>query len=152
MVKRLKRIIAEYVDTSQFPINATVREDGVVILEGEAPDWKTADELAHRVAKSKKVRNVINHLSCDGKSLAYIPKIEPNSHDSIDKEHGHSSLYQFFPLFSKSLSFFYGRPSKISALSYIVFSHSHCSIRDFLNRLYHQFSTYGFCFLHNLEH
>jgi glycerol-3-phosphate dehydrogenase len=76
MVKRLKRIIAEYVDTSQFPINATVREDGVVILEGEAPDWKTADELAHRVAKSKKVRNVINHLSCDGKSLAYIPKIE----------------------------------------------------------------------------
>ncbi len=74
MVKRLNKLIARHVDTSQFPVKATVRKDGVVILEGEVPDWKTADELAHRVAKSKKVRNVINHLSCDGKSLAYIPK------------------------------------------------------------------------------
>lgn len=76
MVKRLKRIIAKYVDTAHFPVDATLREDGVVILEGEVPAWQVADDLAHRIAKLKKVRNVINHLSCGGKSLAYIPKTE----------------------------------------------------------------------------
>lgn len=76
MIKRLKRVVAEHIDTSKFPIDVVLREDRVVILEGEVPDWNTADKIAHRIAKFRKVRNVINHLSCDGKSLAYIPKYE----------------------------------------------------------------------------
>ncbi len=76
MLKRLNRLVAEYVDTSKYPIDVTIRGDRVVVLEGEVPDWNTADQLAHRIAKSKKVRNVINHLSFNGKSLAYIPKTE----------------------------------------------------------------------------
>ncbi len=76
MIKRLNKLISKHIDTSKFPIDVTIREDNVVFLEGEVPDWKTADELAHSVAKLKKVRNVVNHLSCGGKSLAYIPKTE----------------------------------------------------------------------------
>ena len=54
MIRRLKRVVAEHIDTSKFPIDVTLREDRVVILEGEVPDWNTADTIAHRIAKFKK--------------------------------------------------------------------------------------------------
>lgn len=76
MVKRLQKLVAKFSEASSCSISATVREDQVVVLEGEVLDWTTADELAHRVAKIRDVRNVINHLSCGGRSLAYIPNKE----------------------------------------------------------------------------
>ncbi len=71
MVRRLKKKIAKHLDDERYPINVKIRDDRVVVLEGEVPDWQIADDIAHHVAKSRKVRNVINHLSFDGKNLAF---------------------------------------------------------------------------------
>ena len=69
-----KKKIKKVLDLKEYPIKISQRHDNVIVLEGEVPNWEVANEIAHIAAKPKKVRNVINHLSVNGKSLAFRPK------------------------------------------------------------------------------
>ena len=74
MVNQLEKKIKKVLDLKEYPIKISQRHDNVIVLEGEVPNWEVANEIAHIAAKPKKVRNVINHLSVNGKSLAFRPK------------------------------------------------------------------------------
>lgn len=67
--RRFDKLIRKIMGDQAEAISLTVDKTNLVILEGEVNDWQLADELAHKLAKKRGVRNVVNHLRLAGQPV-----------------------------------------------------------------------------------
>lgn len=60
--ERVQEQLAARVAACGGSLNVSIKDEDIVVLEGQVPEWSDVVDLGHQAARIEGVRNVVNHL------------------------------------------------------------------------------------------